>query len=89
MVISQKPRLNQTRRTVARRFVTRVLVSPTAEATAASLAAEVAGLRELNAALRDQLADVKTDRDRWRDQAEAAKRQLGGPGGSGGRGGGG
>lgn len=45
-------------------------------ATAAGLAAEVTGLRELNTVLREQLADTKQDRDRWRDQAEAAQRQL-------------
>ena len=46
------------------------------EATNAALAAEVAGLRELTAALRDQVADAKTDRDRWRDVAETAQRLL-------------
>jgi hypothetical protein len=35
--------------------------------------AEVAGLRQVEILLRDQLTDTKTDR-RWRDQAEAAQR---------------
>ena len=46
------------------------------EATNAALAAEVAGLRQVETLLRDQLADTKTDRDRWRDVAETAQRQL-------------
>lgn len=52
-------------------------------ATAAGLAAEIAGLRELNTVLRDQLADTKQnlaeakqDRDAWRTAAETAQRQL-------------
>jgi hypothetical protein len=45
------------------------------EATNAALVAEVAGLRQVETLLRDQLTDTKTGR-RWRDQAEAAQRQL-------------
>ena len=42
----------------------------------AGLRAEVEGLRQLLAQMRDQLADVKDDRDGWRKQAEAAQRLL-------------
>ena len=42
----------------------------------ATLDAEIAGLREVAALLRDQLADVKQDRDAWRSQAEANQRLL-------------
>ena len=47
----------------------------TADATAA-LEAEVAGLREVGALLRAEVADLKEDRDRWRTQAEASQRLL-------------
>jgi excisionase family DNA binding protein len=38
--------------------------------------AEIAGLREVAALLREQLVDVKQDRDAWRSQAEANQRLL-------------
>lgn len=40
------------------------------------LEAEIAGLREITTVLRSQLEDLKTDRDAWRDQAQAAQRLL-------------
>ena len=44
----------------------------------AGLRAEVDGLRQILAQMREQLADVKDDRDGWRKQAEAAQRLLAG-----------
>lgn len=43
----------------------------------AGLRAEVEGLRQLLAQMRDTVADLKDDRDGWRQQAEAAQRLLG------------
>lgn len=42
----------------------------------AGLRAEVEGLRQLLAQMRDTVADLKEDRDGWRGQAEAAQRLL-------------
>lgn len=47
--------------------------------TAAVLQAEVQGLRELNAALNSQIADLKCERDKWADQARIAVQALPAP----------
>jgi hypothetical protein len=39
-----------------------------------ALEAQIAGLREAAELLRRQLDDVRTDRDAWRDQAQAGQR---------------
>jgi uncharacterized protein YlxW (UPF0749 family) len=61
----------------------RVFPAATAETQAAErgatldtahLKAEVASLREMANVLRSQVDDLKTDRDAWRDQAQAAQR---------------
>lgn len=44
--------------------------------TTAHLKAEVASLREMANMLRSQVEDLKSDRDAWRDQAQAAQRLL-------------
>jgi hypothetical protein len=40
------------------------------------LEAQIAGLRETADLLRSQLDDVRTDRDHWREQAQAGQRLL-------------
>jgi excisionase family DNA binding protein len=50
--------------------------TPSETAATAALEAEIAGLREVGTLLRAELADVKTDRDHWRGQAEATQRML-------------
>jgi len=42
----------------------------------AELNAEVTGARALISALEKQLADIREDRDQWRDQAKATQRLL-------------
>ena len=45
-------------------------------AATAVLDAQIVGLRETADLLRRQLDDVRTDRDHWRDQAQAGQRLL-------------
>jgi hypothetical protein len=47
-----------------------------AAAATAILEAQIAGLRDTADLLRRQLDDVRTDRDNWRDQAQAGQRLL-------------
>jgi excisionase family DNA binding protein len=42
----------------------------TPNATSEALAVEVAGLREMLAMMREQVAELRDDRDQWRDQAQ-------------------
>jgi hypothetical protein len=44
-----------------------------------ALEAQIAGLREVAELLRQQLDDVRADRDAWRDQAQAGQRLLAAP----------
>jgi hypothetical protein len=50
-----------------------------ATANETALEAQVAALRDVSELLRQQLDDVRTDRDAWRDQAQSAQRLLTGP----------
>ena len=52
-----------------------VAITTTPDATAV-LEAQIVGLREVSDLLRHQLDDLREDRDRWRAQAESARRQL-------------
>jgi hypothetical protein len=45
---------------------------------AAALDAQIVALKDVNALLREQLNDTRTDRDAWRQQAEANQRLLAG-----------
>ena len=47
-----------------------------AQIAEAAQAAQIAALRETADLMRAQLEDVRRDRDRWRDQAQAVTRQL-------------
>ncbi len=50
--------------------------TPLETVATAAFEAQIAGLREVGALLRTELADAKDDRDRWRSQAEATQRLL-------------
>jgi hypothetical protein len=45
----------------------------------AALEAEISGLKQLNQTLRDQLDDVRGQRDKWEQAAQTALRQLPAP----------
>jgi hypothetical protein len=49
------------------------------EQHATALEAQITGLREVAELLRQQLDDVRTDRDAWREQAQAGQRLLSPP----------
>jgi len=50
--------------------------APDAPDATALLEAQIASMKDMAVLLRDQLADVKQDRDAWRSQAEANQRLL-------------
>jgi hypothetical protein len=45
-------------------------VPPTGDATGAALSGEIAALRATATLMREQIADLREDRDRWRGIAE-------------------
>ena len=50
-----------------------------ATANETALEAQIAALRDVSELLRQQLDDVRADRDAWRDQAQAGQRLLAAP----------